>query len=96
MLHFGPEQNIEASNTESVTRIGIVVAKKWVKQAVRRNTIKRIAREQFRLHCKTLPTRDVIIRLMRKVDGMPRQALATEIVGLLKKLRHQHQRQSMP
>jgi ribonuclease P protein component len=82
MLHIGPRPEFSEK-----ARLGLVVAKKFVRQAVRRNTIKRIAREQFRLNCAVLPRRDLIIRLMRKFDGMPRKEIATEIVGLLKKVR---------
>ena len=82
MLHIGPK-------TESAdkTRLGLVVAKKFIRQAVRRNTIRRIAREQFRLHCAEIPKRDLIIRLMGKIVGMPREEIAADIVGLLKKVR---------
>ncbi|MEY4592475.1 MAG: hypothetical protein RIR18_1370 [Pseudomonadota bacterium] len=82
MLHIGPRPEASAK-----ARLGLVVAKKFIRQAVRRNTIKRIAREQFRLHCAALPKRDLIIRLMGKFDGMPREEIAIEIVGLLKKVR---------
>ena len=82
MLHIGPRPE-----DSTKARLGLVVAKKFIRQAVRRNTIRRIAREQFRLHCAELPKRDVIIRLMRKFDGMPRKEIATEIVALLKKVR---------
>ena len=48
-------------NQQGHARLGIAVAKKRVKQAVRRNRIKRIVRETFRIYCLRLPAKDYMI-----------------------------------
>lgn len=85
MLHFGQPN-------EQMPRLGVVVAKKLLKQAVRRNTVKRVVRECFRLHREQLPNRDLIVRLMSKFHGVPKQALATELSQLFARLSRQVQR----
>lgn len=67
-------------------RLGIVVPKRLVKAAVRRNLIKRLGREQFRLLLPQLPSRDLILRLAVKPGAVDRKALAEEIRRLLLKL----------
>ena len=60
-------------------RIGIVVAKRKVKQAVDRNLIKRIIRESFRLSKAKLPPYDFIVILKRPVTNMRRDKLRKEL-----------------
>lgn len=78
MLHFG-------ATAEHAPRLGVVVGKKLLKQAVRRNTVKRIVRETFRLHRTELPHRDVIVRLMQKFKGVPKQSLAQDLNQLFER-----------
>ena len=52
-------------NEYSHPRIGLAIAKKTVKKAVRRNAIKRITRESFRLHQHSLGSLDIVV-LARK------------------------------
>ena len=67
-------------------RLGLVVAKRFLRRSVRRNLIRRLAREHFRLmRCKLL-SRDLILRLAAKPDALDRRALAQEIQGLLGKM----------
>lgn len=42
-------------------RLGLVIAKKNIRQSVQRNRVKRIIRESFRLHQHLLPNIDMII-----------------------------------
>lgn len=82
LLHYRPRAEAE----EAGARLGIVVPKRLVKAAVRRNLIKRIGREQFRLLRTQLPARDLVLRLNAKWQPLDRQAVADEIRKLLLKL----------
>jgi ribonuclease P protein component len=82
LLHYRPR----AAEEDSTARLGIVVPKRLVKAAVRRNLIKRIGREQFRLLRSGLPARDLVLRLNAKWHPLDRKALAAEIGELLLKL----------
>jgi len=66
--------------------LGIVVPKRLLKAAVRRNLVKRICREKFRQLRIALPVRDLVIRLAAKPQSLDRRALAAEIHSLLLKL----------
>jgi ribonuclease P protein component len=67
-------------------RLGVVVAKKLVRRAVKRNLLKRLAREHFRLHRATLPACDVIVRLTARVDGASRAQLRRDIAKVFDRL----------
>ncbi|OBW91657.1 ribonuclease P [Gallibacterium salpingitidis] len=57
-----PEISIIARpNTLQHPRLGLTVAKKYVKRANQRNRIKRICRESFRLQQHQLPNYDFIV-----------------------------------
>ena len=47
-------------NSSNSPRLGLVIAKKNVKLAVNRNRIKRLIREEFRLHQNFLPPIDLV------------------------------------
>lgn len=82
LLHYRPRSAAE----ESTARLGIVVPKRLLKAAVRRNLVKRICREKFRQLRIALPVRDLVIRLAAKPQSLDRRALAAEIHSLLLKL----------
>lgn len=50
-------------NTLGRPRLGVVIAKRWVRQAVKRNLLKRQIREVFRTQHIMLPNIDVVFRL---------------------------------
>lgn len=79
MLHFGKRQE----QPHVGARLGLVIAKKLVKQAMRRNMLKRIIREQFRLLRDNLPARDVVMRLTQRPAKASRQTIATDVLNLL-------------
>ena len=59
ILHF---RLLEKQN---LSRLGVVVPKKLVKQAFLRNAVKRQGREAFRLLANELPPCDVVLRVHR-------------------------------
>jgi len=50
-------------------RLGLVIAKRYAKQAVTRNAIKRVLREAFRHEQLTLPPRDYVFRLHSRIQN---------------------------
>ena len=82
MLHYLPRTEIDAE-----ARLGLVIGKKQVKSAVRRNLIKRLARETFRKLRAGLRGYDIVLRLHARPEAMDRRRLAGEISILLGKLR---------
>ena len=71
---------------DSGSRLGLVVAKKLVKSAVRRNLIRRLARERFRCRRDKLGNCDLVLRLQLKPETLNRSKIAAEIDSLLDKL----------
>lgn len=67
-------------------RFGVVVAKKLVRFAVRRNRVKRLAREAFRLARPNLPRFDLVLRLRRAPASEAWEGLSREIEMLLRRL----------
>lgn len=87
LLHYRPREVVDGGeNRKLPARLGVVVPKKLVKAAVRRNLIKRLAREQFRLSRTQLPSFDLVLRLATKPGKPDRKGLATEILELLRKV----------
>ena len=84
--HFLLHYRLRAAEEEGGARLGLVVAKRFLRRSVDRNLIRRLAREHFRLMRYRLPSRDFIIRLAAKPVALDRQALAEEIRGLLGKM----------
>jgi ribonuclease P protein component len=82
MLHYLPRPEVYA-----VARLGLVIGKKQVKSSVRRNLIKRLAREIFRKQRAGLEGYDIVLRLHARPATMDRPHLAGEIATLLGKLR---------
>jgi ribonuclease P protein component len=84
LLHYG-----EWAATRESARLGLVIGKKFMRRAVGRNLIKRLAREAFRLRRASLPPRDLVLRLavrLPKPDRAARRMLAAEIQSLLDKM----------
>lgn len=66
---------ISLVNTEGLPRLGLVVTRKNVRRAVDRNRLRRVVRESFRLHCATLPSRDIVVMLRSGAERQPNPAL---------------------
>ncbi|MEW5769212.1 MAG: ribonuclease P protein component [Pseudomonadota bacterium] len=66
-IHRGRVLDVNAGpNRAGFARLGMIVPKKLVSTAVRRNRIKRLLREWFRLNQEDLPGLDIIARLKAK------------------------------
>lgn len=81
LLHYRPRGADEVPGA----RLGLVVAKRFLRRSVDRNLVRRLAREQFRLIRARLRPNDFVLRLATKPLLMDRQALAHEIRTLLSK-----------
>jgi ribonuclease P protein component len=73
-------------NSLATARLGVIIAKKFVRSAVSRNLTKRIVRESFRLSRMRLPQRDIVVRVSIRMDTLDRQALRKEIDELFARL----------
>jgi ribonuclease P protein component len=87
LLHYG---ECRPPDSGASARLGLVMGKKFMRRAVGRNCLKRLAREAFRQARAQLPARDLVLRLfvrMPKPDRQMRRTLALEIRQLLAKIR---------
>ena len=84
--HFLLHYRLRAVEEVAGARLGLVVAKRFLKRSVDRNLIRRLAREHFRIVRSQLPSRDLILRLASKPVPLDRRALAEEIRGLLSRI----------
>ncbi|EXI85577.1 MAG: Ribonuclease P protein component [Candidatus Accumulibacter sp. BA-94] len=82
LLHYRPREAVDAAGA----RLGLVVAKRFLRRSVDRNMLRRLAREQFRLLRANLSSCDLVLRLAAKPSALDRKALAEEIRRLLRKL----------
>ena len=55
-------------NLNGKPRLGLVIAKKNIRQANQRNRVKRVVRESFRLNQHQLPTVDIVVLARRGLD----------------------------
>ena len=84
--HFLLHYRLRGTEEAFGARLGLVVAKRFLRRSVDRNLVRRLGRENFRLLRHRLPARDLILRLAVKPKTLDRRALAEEIRGLLVKL----------
>lgn len=75
-----------AANDLGHSRIGFIIAKKNIRTAVHRNRIKRIIRENFRVHCGELNSVDLIIMARRGFDNRSNSEINIAFSELLKKI----------
>ena len=80
-VHYQPRPD-----GENGARLGLVIAKKFLRRAVDRNQVKRIGREQFRCLRGRLPALDLVVRLTVKSASIDRKLLAAEVIVLLNRL----------
>lgn len=67
-------------------RLGIVIGKHIVKQAVMRSRLRRIVRESFRLHKEQLKGLDIIVLLRSEWNSFAKRAWRAEVDQLWKTL----------
>lgn len=84
--HFLLHYRLRTVEEVAGARLGLVVAKRFLRRSVDRNLVKRLARENFRLLRCRLPSRDFILRLAAKPKSLDRRVLAEEIKNLLVKM----------
>ncbi|NMH66795.1 ribonuclease P protein component [Shewanella salipaludis] len=73
-------------NTENHPRLGLTVAKRYVKRANQRNRIKRVIRDSFRLHQHDIPALDIVVLVRNGVLEMENAELKKLIEKLWRKL----------
>jgi ribonuclease P protein component len=81
LLHYRPRAEGEEA------RLGVVVAKRFLRRAVDRNLLRRLARENFRRLRTGLDSRDLVLRLFSSPEKLDRHALGEEIGTLLGRTR---------
>lgn len=79
-------------NNSKHARLGLVIAKKQIKLAVRRNRIKRLIRESFRLRLKKLPPIDVIVLARSSADTLDNSEVTKILNGLWKRVSKKQQK----
>ncbi len=61
---------LSSPNNLDHPRIGFVISKKNIRRAVKRNRVRRIIRESFRLHQHQLPNVDMVILARKGLDTL--------------------------
>lgn len=77
-------------------RLGLVIAKKNVRLANRRNRAKRIIRESFRLNQAQLPALDIVILARHGIDVMDNPALHQMLAKMWQQLQRKVSRKQQP
>jgi ribonuclease P protein component len=84
ILHYRPNANEQA-------RLGLVVSKKTAKSAVRRNYMRRVLRELFRLQQHEFGAMDLIIRVQKNFSKADFMQIKQEFDVLMTKLKQRIQ-----
>lgn len=62
--------SVQTLLTVNHAQLGLVISKRFAKHAVRRNLVKRLTRESFRLRAAQLPAGLWIVRLQKNINGI--------------------------
>lgn len=62
-------------------RLAVIVSKRIAKLASRRNYIKRLSREVFRLHQDKLASMDIVVRVKKPFDRKNSDVIIRELLG---------------
>ncbi|MGL4712937.1 MAG: ribonuclease P protein component [Shewanella sp.] len=73
-------------NSEQYPRMGLTVAKRYVKRANQRNRIKRVIRDSFRLNQHDIPHLDIVVLVRNGVMEMENAEINKLIEKLWRKL----------
>jgi len=79
-------------NEKSFARLGLVFSKKNVNRAVDRNRLKRISREQFRLHNEHLAGLDIIIMARHGLAELTNEIYTKLFLDLMEAIKQQRLR----
>lgn len=72
---------IKVTKTSEVNRLGLAITKKKIKRANERNRIKRLAREQFRLHQNTfVQPVDIVLTIKQSTKDLSNAQISQQIV----------------
>lgn len=82
----GPLRIRAIKNRMRCARLGLVVTKKGNPKAHRRNRLKRIIREQFRLAAMNLPSVDIVVQVFGEIDDA---RLAATLQKQFKRIGHE-------
>ncbi|MEP7043696.1 MAG: ribonuclease P protein component [Dokdonella sp.] len=75
-----------AVNTHGGARLGLAISKRVSKSAVRRNRIKRLARDSFRRTRDTLPAVDILLIARFSADQEDNASLRAELARLWQRI----------
>ena len=76
-------------NDQDAARLGLAVASKAAGGSVKRNRIRRVIRESFRLHQHELPAVDIVVSARSRAKDAPNSELRAGIEELWSKVRAQ-------
>ncbi|HEV7716232.1 MAG TPA: ribonuclease P protein component [Steroidobacteraceae bacterium] len=76
-------------NDQGAARLGLAVASKTAGGSVKRNRIRRVIRESFRLHQHELPAVDIVVSARARAKDAPNSELRAGIEELWSKVRAQ-------
>lgn len=73
-------------NEVNIARLGLIISKKTAKLAVRRNYMRRVLRELFRLNQHNLPAIDLVIQVQKTFEKPDFIEVKQEFEFLMQKL----------
>jgi ribonuclease P protein component len=80
----------ESTPELTTARLGLIIAKRFARRAVTRNTVKRVIREAFRNRRLQLPARDFVFRLQTRLEPQSltqlKQQVRLEVEQLLEQV----------
>ena len=64
------------------SRLGLVVSKRNISKAVKRNRVKRLIRESFRKNKSQIPNLDVVVLIRKGIDVLPNVIISSKLNSL--------------